>query len=109
MTKDNRGGKRAGAGRPRQTKTVSEKVKKGWIIAARKIKKEKGMSIEEIALRMLLDPDIQDTVKASIIKIYNDALIVKTSETTQHVDHTHGPAVGLPPVREDPAKLKVVK
>ena len=69
------GGARPGAGAKRKIKTVSEKTKSNYTKAAAKIAKEKGMTIEEHLLRMLFDDDIQDTVKASIMKSYNDAMI----------------------------------
>ena len=104
------GGKRTGAGRPKQQKTVSEKVKKQWVEAAKSFKKKYGMTVEEAALEMLMDPDEQGSVKASILKTYNEALIVKETASTQdvNVNKTEGPVIGLPPMEADPA-LKVVE
>ena len=58
---------------------------------------------------MIYDENVQDTVKASVAKTYNEALISRTTEQNIKVEKQQvGPAVILPPLREDPA-LKVVK
>ena len=103
MTKktENRGGARPGAGRPRKKKTTSEKVKFNWLAAARKIKKETGITIEEHALRMAIDPNVQAAVRASVFKTYNEALIVRESIQDVNVTTVEGPAIGLPPQRAD--------
>jgi hypothetical protein len=99
------GGKRPNSGRKRQDKNTSDKVKASWLAAARRIKRETGGTVEYHALKMALDPDIQDSVRASVFKIYSQSLIVK--ETKQDVsvsDRKFGPVIGLPPIlREDPA------
>ena len=102
------GGKRPNSGRKREVKTTSEEIKANWLAAARKIKRESGETVEYHALKMILDKDIQDSVRASIFKVYNEALIIR--ETKQDVivkDQVCGPRIGLPPMREDSA-LKVV-
>ena len=91
-----KGEKKAG-GRPKTVKQYSEKVKKNWLAAARKIALETGMSIEEHLLRMLINPAIQDTSKVGIGKLYCDALLIKESEQTIN-DRRSGPTIGLPPV-----------
>ena len=93
----------------RTIKTHSEKTIKRWEAAARKLAREKGETIEYHLLSMIFDGDIQDTVKASIMKSYNEALIVKKteSESKSVVHSTTGPAIGLPPIKQDPA-LQVV-
>jgi hypothetical protein len=104
------GGKRPGAGRPRIKRTVSDLTIANWRSAALKFKREFGHTVEYHALKMLADASVQSTVKASILKTYNEALIVKKTETKSesHNFEHQGPAVGLPPMKEDPA-LKVVK
>lgn len=103
------GGSRPGAGRPRKVKTVSARTKNNYIRAARKLAKEKGMTFEEYMLRVAWDADTQDSVKASIMKAYNEALIAKETESNINVTKKDdGPAIMLPPMDEDPA-LKVVK
>ena len=107
-TKGRSGGKRVGAGRKREKKTTSEGVKNNYVKAAKKIAKEMGMTIEEAYLLMIFNPKVQDTVKASIMKSYNDAMISKESIQNLTVTKDRGMAVRLPPKKEDPA-LKVVK
>lgn len=91
-----KGEKKAG-GRPKTVKKYSERVKKNWLAAAAKIAKETGMSIEEHLLRMLISPDVQDTSKVGIGKLYCDALLIKESEQTIN-DKRQGPVIGLPPI-----------
>ena len=104
------GGKRENqTGRPRKIKTVSEKIKLNYQKAALKLAKEHGISIEMQLLSMVYSDDVQDTVKASIMKSYNDAMISKEIEQNINVNKVDGPAIELPAVRgEDPA-LKLVK
>jgi hypothetical protein len=90
-----KGEKRAG-GRPKTIKRYSEQVKKNWLAAAKKIAQETGQTIEEHLLRMLINPDIQDTSKVGIGKLYCDALLIKESEQTIN-DNRQGPVIGLPP------------
>ena len=106
----NWGGKRKNqTGRPRKIKTTSEKAKQRWMAAAQKIKKETGETIEYHALKMVLDPDEQGSVKASILKTYNEALIVKETKQDVNVTEKYGPRIGLPPVRRKDPALEVVK
>ena len=101
--KNTHGGKRQGAGRPKQVKTVSQKTKKAILKAARQLAKEYGEPIEKAMLRMVYEKDVQDTVKASVFKTYLDALVAKESESNVNITDNRGPAIGLPPKREDPA------
>jgi hypothetical protein len=91
-----KGEKKAG-GRPKTVKRYSEQVKKNWLAAAKKIAQETGKTIEEHLLRMLINPNIQDTSKVGIGKLYCDALLIKESEQTI-TDKRSGPTIGLPPV-----------
>jgi hypothetical protein len=85
-------------------KTHSEKTIKRWEDAARKLAREKGCTIEYHLLSMLFDEATQDSVKASIMKTYNEALIVKKTESkSESTVKTFGPTIGLPPMRQDPA------
>ena len=107
-TKGNSGGFRPGAGRKRTIKTVSEKTKNNYIKAARELAKEKGLTLEKAFLSMVYDKDVQDTVKASVMKSYNDALISRSTEQSISVHKESGPVIGLPPIKENP-DLKIVK
>lgn len=111
-----RGGARPGSGskkgtkyKKRTVKTASDKTIARWEAAARKLKKETGKTVEDIALGMLLDDKQQGSVKASILKTYCEALIVKRTESRSEATVTtqQGPAIGLPPMKQDPG-LRVV-
>jgi hypothetical protein len=97
------GGYRPGAGRPKKVKATSTRIKNNYIKAARKLAKEFGMPVEEAMLRMVYDPDVQDSVKASIMKSYNDALIAREVDQHVNVASQEGPAIMLPPMLPDPA------
>ena len=86
--KENRGGSRPGAGRPRKEKTVSEKVKANFLKAARELAKEYGESIEKAILRLAFKDGIQDTAKIAILKAYSEALIAKESNKNVRIDET---------------------
>lgn len=65
------------------------------------------MTIEESMLRMAFDKDTQDSVRASIMKSYNEAMITKAEKRDVTVTKSKGPEirkpVRLPPKRQDPA------
>jgi len=102
------GGKRPNqTGRPRKKTTISEKTKKKWIQAANKFAKKHGMTVQEAILEMIVDKDVQDSVRVAAAKLYNEALIAKETVSDVTVTKNDGPAVGLPPLEKDPA-LRVV-
>jgi hypothetical protein len=103
------GGYRPGAGRPRKKKTVSEKVKNNYLKAARELAKEYGEPIEKAVLRLIYKDDVQDSVRASVLKAYNEALLIKETEKDVNVNMNRGPAIYLPEMRPDPAKLIPIK
>lgn len=96
------GGSREGSGRKRVVTTPTDRLRKNFQAAARKLKKEHGKSPEEIMLEKLYDPGTSDLVKASIFKVYTMANVDKS--TTVKGDHTVrkaiGPTIGLPPKHE---------
>lgn len=99
-----KGEKKAG-GRPRKVKNYSEQVKNNWLAAAAKIAKETGMSIEEHLLRMLISPEVQDTSKVGIGKLYCEALLIK--ETKQTVVEVAKPKIYLPEIAPKPKEEEV--
>ena len=103
------GGYRPGAGRPRKKKTISEKVKNNYLKAARELAKEYGEPIEKAVLRLIYEGDVQDSVKASILKAYNEALLIRETEKDVNVNFNRGPLIGLPEMKPDPAKLIPLK
>ena len=98
-----KGEKKAG-GRPKKTKNYSEQVKNNWLKAAAKIAKETGMGIEEHLLRMLINPNVQDTSKVGIGKLYCEALLIKESKQT--VEQKATPKVYLPEVQPKPKEME---
>ena len=102
------GGYRPGAGRPRKKKTVSEKVKNNYLKAARELAKEYGEPVEKAVLRLIYKESVQDSVKASVLKAYNEALLVKEAEKEVNINVNRGPRIGLPEMELDPA-LKIVQ
>jgi hypothetical protein len=106
--KENRGGARKGAGRKKDAKYFSDQSKMEWQMAGEIIRSETGKSIEEHLCRMIIDPDVQDSVKASIAKIRQETLTVKQSEQTIETKQT-GPMIGLPPIAPKPKAPPVEK
>ena len=100
-TSKNWGGVRPGSDVKKVAKKYSEKVKKNWLDAAKKIAAETGKTIEEHCLRLLIDKKFQSAVKVAAVKLYNEALLVKESEQTI-IDNRRGPVIGLPPIKEKP-------
>ncbi len=97
-----KGEKKAG-GRPRTIKNHSDRVKNNYLKAARKIAAETGMTVEEHYLRMSIDPKIQGSVRQGFAKLYNEALLIKTSEQTI-TDKRLAPTISLPPIMEQPKR-----
>jgi len=103
------GGYRPGAGRPRKKKTVSEKVKAAYLKAARELAREYGEPIEKAVLRLVFKDDVQDSVKASVMKTYNEALLVRESKKDIDINPNRGPAIFLPEIMPDPSLALVKK
>ena len=90
------GGPRPNSGRPRKVKTVSEKVKKSILKAARELAKEHGMSLEKAMLRLCFDDNVQDSVRASIWKSYLESMVAKESKQEVGLNNKRnscGPAI----------------
>ena len=93
--KDNRGGKRRNqTGRPPVIKSHSEKVKKAYQDAAKKIEKETGMTVEEHFLRAAIDTDLHPGSRAAFAKLYNEALLIKETKST--IEEKKSPTIFLP-------------
>lgn len=104
-TGDKRGGGRPNSGPKKQERDFSRDVKAAYIKAAEELAEEFGEPIEKAMLRLVYGDKIQDSVKASILKAYNDVLVAKESEQTVTHRDAIGPAIGLPPSKNDPAKI----
>jgi hypothetical protein len=106
--KENRGGKRPGAGRKKTVKPpISELVKARFVAAAERLAKEKSETLEYKVLSMIWEDKVQDTTKVGILKAYLEALVVR--ETKQEVTKREvGPNIYLPKTDKDPAKVVVL-
>ena len=103
------GGARPGAGAPKKPKPdYDEKFKKQVLKAARELQKEHGISIEKAMLSLIYDEKAQASVKASVFKTYVEMFVTKHSAKDVTVDDKRGPVIGLPPMREDPAKIVAI-
>jgi site-specific recombinase XerD len=106
--KENRGGRRPGAGR-KPKYMLSETQIKNMLRAARKKAKETGKTIDDILLDIIYTDGkkISERDQLAAIKLFKDFTITKSSEKTVTHNVNQGPAVGLPPIREDEG-LKVI-
>ena len=98
------GGKRSGSGRKPKYMLTENQIKT-MMKKARKREKETGKSIDDLLLDVIYytgKNEVRD--KLAAIKLFKDYTMQKTSEKDVNVNINHGPKVGLPPMREDPAK-----
>jgi hypothetical protein len=99
--KENRGGKREGAGgKPKPPREFSEDFKGRLIAAERKLIERYGKDVHEVMLERMYSDQTQDAVAASVYKTYCDVLSIKHS-VKEVVDRRQAPVVGLPPIRDD--------
>jgi hypothetical protein len=102
-TKENRGGKREGAGRkPMPDHVITDPQIKKLLAAAKKIEKETGVSMDEILVRIAYSNKSSNRDKLAAIKLFKDLTNIKIPESkiaiTQHV----GPKIGLPELKPLP-------
>lgn len=103
MKKENRGGARAGAGRPaKPSKEYSEEFKAGFVDALAKKAKETGKTIYEIAIDMYYDRRTQAVAKLGVLKILTEVFVIKESKRT--IEEVFTPRVYLPKQTEKPAE-----
>ena len=120
------GGARPGAGRPLKEKPDYEKEFRDAVLkAAQKLSKKYGKPLEEAVLSLCFEGNTQDSVKASIFKVYADMFTVKQSRQSVELEDRYPgptiykindrgemvitkpghPAICLPETQPDPAKL----
>jgi len=109
------GGARPNSGPAKGTKyktadklDISDDLKEEIQNDAKALMDEFGESLNRAILRLCYIEDTPGTVKASIWNTYLATMTVKKTEQDVKVNKNFGPAIGLPPMEEDPA-LKVVK
>jgi hypothetical protein len=93
-------------GRPKKDKpTYEEKFKREVTRTLNKLKREHdGTTFLEAAFRMMWDNDVQDSVKASLLKTYSEIFAVKKSETDVKFNQVTGPGILLPEENPDPTE-----
>lgn len=120
----NWGGRRAGSGRKRQTLEVTDKQVKAMLTTARKKAREEGKTIDDILMdiiygklayevekrggRIQIIFEVTPKDKIAAIKLFKEFTMARKSQVDKTVRKIEGPAIGLPPMRQDPA-LKIVK
>lgn len=104
--KENRGGARAGAGRPKKdTKEYSDDFKNTLFDALERKAKETGKNFGDVYADLLYDRKTQDTTKAGLFKILGEISVVKESKKTV-TNEDKRPMILLPGVQEKPQEIK---
>lgn len=120
---NNWGGKRAGSGRKSSFEITDSQVS-AMLRCAKKRAKEENKTIDDVLLdivygriayevegrggkkKIVFDIDPRDKIAA--IKLFKEFTMARKSQVDKTVRTIEGPAIGLPPSRQDPA-LKIVK
>ena len=102
--KDNRGGKREGAGRKPGRETLSVRQSREFEEAAKALAKEYGYTIPEGVGRMFYDPDASRRDKLSAANLFWKYSVIVGSEGGE-ADKIVGPAIFLP---EEHPRLEVI-
>ena len=101
MSKDNRGGRREGAGRPKKKKEWSEEIKRMLMKEVSKLEKDRGKKLLKVFAETLFDMDVSDNAKVAYWKQFFEIMVVKESkQTTEHQEIKQ--VVMLPPVEPIP-------
>jgi hypothetical protein len=89
------GGIRPGGGRPPKEKPdYEDEFKDAVLMAAKKLAKKYGKPIEEAVLSLCFESNTQDSVKASIFKVYADMFTVKQSrQSLETKERPLGPTI----------------
>ncbi len=93
--KDNRGGKREGAGRKPGRETLSVRQSREFEEAAKALAKEYGYTIPEGVGRMFYDPDASRRDKLSAANLFWKYSVIGATEGGE-ADKVLGPSVYLP-------------
>lgn len=102
IKKDNRGGKREGAGRKRET--LSQSQVREMLAKAKEYAKKYGKTIDDILLEVIYSDNQKDALAA--VKLWKEYTIAKLQEGGE-IDTQIGPEVYLPDQDKGP-ELKVV-
>jgi len=102
--KDNRGGKREGAGRKPGREALSVRQLREFERAAESMAKEHGKTLQEVVLGIAYDESSSNKDQLAAAKLYWDKSIIVASEGGE-ADKAAGPAVFLP---EQHPRLEVI-
>ena len=106
MKKDNRGGKRPGAGRPRKEQMVlPEQFQKKLSSIIKKKKRATGKSIYDVMVDMLYDKTVSDMTRVRIFKLITDCLIEKESPQVEEPKF-RSPTIYLPKNSSKPEEAR---
>lgn len=105
----NWGGKRENSGRKRVA--LSDQEVRQLIRAAKKKKKETGISIADQVIDLIYAPkrEVKPSQRIAALKLYYDQTVTAASESDVTTTNTNQPAIYLPEVKPDPATIKLVK
>lgn len=103
---ENRGGWRPGAGR--KPDTLSKHQVDLMLRAAKKRAKEEGKTIDDILLDIIYGDETNNKDRLAGIKLFKDYTIPKIKEEGD-TNKALGPQIGLPAMKEDPAKVVQMK
>jgi hypothetical protein len=104
MKKENRGGKREGAGRPKKEKNYSEDFKEKVFEALEEKAKETGRTIYQVMVDLVYDDNTQSSVKQGMIKLIKEIFVISESKRT--VEEIKGPTIYVPVQMEKPEEIK---
>ena len=104
-TNHNWGGKREGAGRKKQPRTYSDKIKSRLMKVLKGKEKETGKCWLQDLVDMNQDTSVQDSVRIAAKKLISDMLVIRESHRTEEVLH-YGPAI-LPVLEDDPSRIDI--
>lgn len=100
------GGRREGAGRPKQT-ISAEQIEK-MILKAKKYADERGIDLDDLLLEIAYDKQMAPKDRIACIKVYKEYTIAKMQEGGE-ADKDLGPGIYLPGEKPDPAKVVPIK
>ncbi len=102
--KENRGGAREGAGRPKKERSFSDAFKRQLEKALKTYKHKTGKNYGEMLVGMFYDETVMDTARLGAAKIIADVLAVK--ESKRIIESLTAPTIGLPPIMQKPLQVE---
>lgn len=104
--KDNRGGARPGAGRPKdEDRDLSKAQIKEMLRAAARIARQTGVTMDDILVRIAYSEKTKTAEKLAAIKLFKEYTMVKTTDQNVNVSQQIGPKIGLPEIKPLPENV----